>query len=591
MRFAGPTLLLLLAATAPALPNGARLEQRQRAQAEATDEIIIYKTKPGDTLQSLAGKWFERPEDWRRAQALNKLKDPSDIPAGTALRLRSVWLKTNPIAAELAAFRGDVRVVRGKAGQPVAKGMALAEGDIIETGANGYATLTLPDNSQVSLPSASRIRLARLRQVPMSDSIDRRFTLEQGRSEAKVTPMSNPASRFLISTPVAVAAVRGTQFKVTYTPEELKAATVVTEGKVAVSRIGGIEEVLVRADYGNITTSKGASKAFALLPAPAVETPERLQDAKAVTFRLKPVNGAVKYLVEIAADAGFVDRVGSVETTDTLAVFDGVPNGDYHVRAFAIDNLGLTGRPVEYAFTRSYDGPTADADGNGKNDKAEEIARLGEEMQPEFNWFEGESGDLLLAVSDGGGGGFGADPIVPGADVGLIPIEEAAQDPVAGLPEVSQPESGGFLGGAGGSGGGGAGGSGGGRGGGAGGGGAGGGGAGGGGAGGGGAGGGGQGGSGPSDPDGPVVLPPVDPVPPGGSDGGPQIIPVDPDPPTGLPGDGGQGPVNGGPDETPTNPPFVPGSTIPEPAVWGMLISGFGLVGLALRRRRTIARA
>ena len=117
MRYLAPSFLLLLAATAPAISNGARLETRQRAQAEAGDEIIVYKAKGNESLQAIAAKWFVRPEDWRRAQALNKIKDPAKIPAGTALKLRSSWIRTSPITAELAAFRGTVLVVRGAGGQ------------------------------------------------------------------------------------------------------------------------------------------------------------------------------------------------------------------------------------------------------------------------------------------------------------------------------------------------------------------------------------------------------------------------------------------------------------------------------------------
>ncbi|MCG2842789.1 FecR domain-containing protein [Sandaracinobacter sp. RS1-74] len=429
MRFAAPSLLLLLAATAPALPNGARLEQRQRAQAEAGDEIIVYRTRAGDSLQSIAAQWFVRPEDWRRVQALNKIQDPADLPAGTALRLRSSWIKTNPITAELAAFRGTVQVVRGHESRPVMKGMELSEGDIVETGPNGFATLVLPDASQVSLPSSSRIRLARLRQVPMSDSIDRRFTLEQGRSEAKVTPMANPASRFLITTPVAVAAVRGTQFRVTYTPSELKAVTEVTEGKVAVGRFQSIEEVLIRANHGAIATSTSLTRAFELLPAPAVDTPERVQNEKAVTFRLKPVPGAARYLVEIATDKDFVDRVGSVEVDGPTAVFEGVENGEFFVRAFAIDALGLVGQPAQYAFERSYAGSLSDAEDKARERKREELASLGDPDPLDYAWFEGDGGTISLVDSgaiagDVGGGaadiGAGGTPVVPIEDVAQL---------------------------------------------------------------------------------------------------------------------------------------------------------------------------
>ncbi|PZU50586.1 MAG: hypothetical protein DI568_02165 [Sphingomonas sp.] len=459
MRRSVPAFLLLLAATAPAMPNGARLEQRQRAQAEKTDEIIVYKTAAGETLKSIAAKWFVNADDWRRAMALNKLKDPEALPAGTALQLRSSWLKTNPIHAELAAFRGDVRVVRKSGALPVVKGMELVEGDLLETGPNGFATLALPDKSQVSLPSSSRIRLARLRQVPMSDSIDRRFTLEQGRSEARVTPMANPASRFLITTPVAVAAVRGTQFKVSYTPAEFKAATVVTEGKVSVSRVGGIEDVLVRAGFGNLTSSSGATKAIALLPAPKVDTPERVQDAQAVTFRVKPVPGAVRYLVEIATDAGFVDRVGSVEIDGTEAEFKDVPNGDYHVRAFAVDALGLEGMPAATApFTRNWAGQATAAEKQAAEQRRDEVAALGANDGNDFNWFEGDApGETFAAAggmvsADDGTQGFagvvlgGDDPLVPIGETGLLDSSDG-ETYAALLPRGSDGGNGGGSGG------------------------------------------------------------------------------------------------------------------------------------------------
>lgn len=629
------------------MPNGARLEQRQRAQMEASDEILVYRTSQGDTLKGLAKRWFANPEDWRRAMALNKIKDPDSIPAGTPLRLRSVWLKTNPITAELVAFRGDVHIVRKSAGLPVMKGMALSEGDIVETGPNGYATLTLPDRSQVSLPSASRIRLARLRQVPMSSSIDRRFTLEQGRSEARVTPMANPASRFLITTPVAVAAVRGTQYVVTYTPSDMKALTVVTEGKVAVQRLGGIEDVLVRAGFGNLTTRSGTTRPIALLPAPAVEMPERVQDSKTVAFRIKPVTGAVRYRVEIASDAGFVDRVGSIEVDGLLAEFEGVADGSYHVRAFALDAMGLSGMVAEpVRFERSWAGNAPGSAERRQAERREQIADLATEQPGEFNWFDGGSGGLLYAANAGFAPGSpnsgNAAGELPASDGPILPVDSTPLFPdlfQPGFPDSggentarpgqggnSPPGNGGRPGGGSGPGngpgpGGGSA------------------------PGGFGPGGGGGPGPGPgtgggSSPDGTgtgdgqqggdaTPSPPNSgggtqpdtstgdgrgpgtiggccfqtpegslPGPDGGSgspgnggggntdNSGPAVIGTDPTPPPGAPAppvDIGQG----------SGPPTLPGGgpaglpVVPEPATWALLISGFGLVGFALRRARS----
>ena len=48
----------------------------------------------------------------------------------------------------------------------------------------------------------------------------------------------------------------------------------------------------------------------------------------------------------------------------------------------------------------------------------------------------------------------------------------------------------------------------------------------------------------------------------------------------------GNGGVTGG---TPYTPPAVGGPAVPEPATWALMISGFGLAGVALRRRRAVA--
>jgi hypothetical protein len=60
----------------------------------------------------------------------------------------------------------------------------------------------------------------------------------------------------------------------------------------------------------------------------------------------------------------------------------------------------------------------------------------------------------------------------------------------------------------------------------------------------------------------------------------------------GLGGSGGIGPVSPGlqigtgpTGRLPAPPDPVPGAPVPEPAAWLMMVSGFGLIGLALRRR------
>jgi hypothetical protein len=69
------------------------------------------------------------------------------------------------------------------------------------------------------------------------------------------------------------------------------------------------------------------------------------------------------------------------------------------------------------------------------------------------------------------------------------------------------------------------------------------------------------------------------------------IIPADPAPPTVNPAKPADvGPGDGSAGNTPDPSGSVSGM-IPEPSTWMMMISGFGLVGLAVRRRRRSAAA
>jgi len=370
-RYSFTILCLLLASTAPALPESVRAASRARAEAEALDELLSYTVKRGDTLEALAAAHFVNPEDMRKAQQLNQLPSNKPLVAGTVLKLRQSWLKASPIKAVIAAYRGAVEIEARGTRATASVGLTLDEGALLETGANGFVTLRLPDASLVTLPSNSRIRLSRLRAVSITRSIDRRFSLEAGRSEAKVTPMTNPASRFMITTPVSVAAVRGTDFRVSFTPSEMAARVEVIEGKVAVSPAGSkATETLLTAEFGTVATAAGVRAPIRLLQAPAFDQPLKVQTGKTVTFKLKPLAGAAGYRIELATDAGFTNRIASVEASGPEVSFKDVPDGSLHARVTALDSFGLSGKPAEFAFERRISATSSAASAAGSSTRA-----------------------------------------------------------------------------------------------------------------------------------------------------------------------------------------------------------------------------
>jgi hypothetical protein len=339
----GPIPLALLAATLIALASGAA------AQPRPEDAPAVYVVKAGDTLYDLAEHYLIGPTSAREVGRLNRIADPRRIPVGRTLSIPSRLLRTEPVIARLAAYSGAV-TVEGPGAGPVRQGMAIGEGYVLATGANAFLTFELPDGSRTTLPSHSRVRVLRLRRVLLDGALQRDLRLEEGRSNSVVTPMSGPRSRFRIETPVAVSAVRGTEFRVKHDPERARSTLEVVEGQVEAA--AGEGAALVAAGFGVAATAAGPTEPKPLLPRPSLLRPGRLQDDEAVAFELQTTPGAVAYHVQIAADAGFIDVTAEARSDTPRLTLADVPNGAHFARFTAIDGEGLEGLPATYAFER-----------------------------------------------------------------------------------------------------------------------------------------------------------------------------------------------------------------------------------------------
>jgi hypothetical protein len=141
-------------------------------------------------------------------------------------------LRATPAAAQLVPSTAEITVVRGavevRLGGPTAPwtparpGMRLAELDEIRALAGASAELVLPDRSTLVLSENSRFVVSRLRVGPGNQARSSIFHLTVGKLRAIVTQAALQLvqlrqSTFAISTPAAVASVRGTDLAVTYT--------------------------------------------------------------------------------------------------------------------------------------------------------------------------------------------------------------------------------------------------------------------------------------------------------------------------------------------------------------------------------------
>ena len=337
---------------------------RSAAAALAVD--YVYEVKPGDTLFSFGRAYLVDANAERVLQKLNHIANPRVLPVGKVLHIPRRLLRDEMTQASIASFAGPVTLADHGHSLPVRAGVKLDEGAEIETGRNAFITLRLSDGTVVSLPSQSKLRLTHMRRVLLTGSVERDIELEQGRVESGVTHMHDPNSNFRVTTPITVSAVRGTQFRVAYSPENASAAMSVVEGKVAVGHSADHTPTLAPAGFGIASTAAGDSAPMALLPSPALVDPGKVQSGEVLHFALAPLAGAQSYHVQIARDAGALDVIGEATAANPDFTMPAVKAGSYFLRATAIDGHGLEGLPDTFAFERVHNAVSAAASASGK---------------------------------------------------------------------------------------------------------------------------------------------------------------------------------------------------------------------------------
>lgn len=135
--------------------------------------------------------------------------------------------------ATLVAFAGSVMVLqRGSNRWVVASmDMALRDKDVVRTGVNGTATLVFPDGSAIQLEPNTEFEV-RLLDFVRGGLRDRSFMVRFGAAVAYVSQFFGVRSQATVCTPTAVAAVRGTGFRVVYDPNTKQTLVQVVDGAV-----------------------------------------------------------------------------------------------------------------------------------------------------------------------------------------------------------------------------------------------------------------------------------------------------------------------------------------------------------------------
>lgn len=332
------------------------------AQARNAD-VILYEVKRGDTLIALARSYFISDRHIAAVQRINSIRNPRRIPVGKQLKLPRNFLRYDMVPLQVRAFSGPVQLVAdGRTGQ-AALGAQLGEGDEISTGRSGFVSLTGVDGARVSLPSNSRARIVSARRYLLGEILDVDVRILDGRGNV-IAPKLKDGERFNVGTPVAVTAVRGTEFRVSYDAENSLGGTEVTEGLVDVitadaeGAVDGVGAVAPEG-FGVVSTTTGVRPPEELLPATELIEPGKIQTAEVAEFEIESQAGARGYRTQIARDPSFLEVIAESVGESTTVSFADLPNGRFAIRTRAIAESGLEGLSETFDFRRKRLGASA----------------------------------------------------------------------------------------------------------------------------------------------------------------------------------------------------------------------------------------
>ena len=309
-------------------------------------ETWTYRVKAGDTLRSIAARHLDNPRHWQKLRAINRLNNPDRIEPGSALRIPGKPAQAETLLATIAFVEGSAehRPNGSSSGQPLRKGVAIRQGDQIQTGANASATVDFLDGSQLVILRDSIVTFKILQGRSQTHVASIQIDLKQGRVETRVTPRKNKKSLYEIITPTVQIGVRGTEFRVKVDDSGELTRTEVLEGKVAAENTLGKE--IVPKDFGTLVEKNQPPRPpVALLPPPMA--PSLLVTPTSTTAHWPDMPSATSYRVILSANPSYSQLVGEYVTSKREVQLAPLPSGRYYMRLRSIDSNGLEGRASE----------------------------------------------------------------------------------------------------------------------------------------------------------------------------------------------------------------------------------------------------
>lgn len=172
-----------------------------------------YTIRPSDDLPAISKRLLKTQYSWTSIAHYNNIENVDDLLVGSILKIPISWLKYQPQPAKIAEYTGVALLKRRQETRysPIENPSHLYVGDELLT-REGALRIEFADGTDLRLDSYSHLIFNKLSAYKEIGMVDTRMRLSRGGLRTQVKSLTR-GSRYEISTPSAVAAVRGTDFR------------------------------------------------------------------------------------------------------------------------------------------------------------------------------------------------------------------------------------------------------------------------------------------------------------------------------------------------------------------------------------------
>ena len=341
-------LVLTLCVGSSVAAMGATNAQPASAPSSGSESVELavdwyYTLRPGDTMIGVAERCCGSSDYADKILSYNHVDLRKPIPIGSRIRIPVQWLIKQPAEVKVSALVGTVE---DDTGRNLAVGDTLVIGQWVQTATNSTVELTFADGSILELNQNSQLHFNLLSSYGDAGMVDTLLRLQRGRGLIRIQP-NEGRTRFRVSTPSGIAAVRGTSFRIE-TRDQSLLETVTGSVNFSQSQSGTrvASEQTVEAAFGVVADAQGMTKEALLAPPQAI-----------VVDAIRPHRPMVSWRANSAAQGYVADlyrlenaraiHVATLQPSRPMLSLVNLAPGDYQVNLRGVAASGLQGMDAQ----------------------------------------------------------------------------------------------------------------------------------------------------------------------------------------------------------------------------------------------------